>query len=266
MSCPSYVVPFGSQLMQGGATGPSDCTAWAARVAIATSSCGKSVPSGRTIRLLSSEPVPDPRSPGLNLPQVAAVASRYGVTLDVRIGWQAVTWAEYEDRRKDGQPTILQVSYSPINHSKYDASPSFFGNHAIAETTHATYDSLADGRRAGIWRFDGTVYPRALIQTAAAELNTGIPGHVTHPNPGTVWAAFGPDVVPSLWGPDVRADVKAVDPNGRRVAVAVRKTGHAYGSVIDTADLEAALKKAHIDYGSVVDPADVRNLLKWARV
>lgn len=264
MSCPNYVVANGSQLMQGGSTGPDDCTAWATRVVIATATCGKQVPSGRTIRLKSSEPVPDPKSPGLNLVQVANVAKLYGVQLEVRISYNSVPWSEYEQRRLDGEPTILQVSYRAINASKYDASPAFYGNHAIAETTHATYDSLADGRRAGIWKWDGTVYPRTLIQAAAAELNTGTPGLVSHPRPGTVWAAFGPDVVPNLWGPDVRADVKAVDPSGRRVALAVNRTGHSYGSVVDTADLEAAMKRAHIDYGTVVDPADVRNLLAWS--
>ena len=74
MTCPDYLVPFASQLAQGGATGPDDCTAWAASRVIGASTCGHIVPSGRTIRLLSDEPKPDENSPGLNLVQVANVA------------------------------------------------------------------------------------------------------------------------------------------------------------------------------------------------
>lgn len=194
MNCPGYIVPPGFQLQSGGVSGPSDCTAWAARVVIATASCGAEVPSGRIIRLQSNEPIPDRNSPGLNLVQVADVAAKYGVHFDVRIGFRSVTFAEYERRRLAGQPAIIQVRYAAIASSKYDAGGGFQGNHAIAETTHATYDSLADGRRPGIHKFDGTVYPRALIQTAAARLDIG---GGNHPAPGTVWAAFAPDVVPS---------------------------------------------------------------------
>jgi hypothetical protein len=203
-TCPTYIVPPGFQLSQGGATGPYDCTAWSAAIAIATGSCGKETPSGRIIRLLSDEPVPDPSSPGLNLPQVAAVAlDKYGIYLDVRIGSRAVTWAEYEHRRTSGQATLLQGSYAAIAASKYDAGRGFTGGHCIAETTHATYDSLADGRAAGVFRWDGTVYTRAVIQTFAARLDIGGGKHPV----GVVWAAFAPDVVPNY-----RAVIKPVAP------------------------------------------------------
>ena len=198
--CPTYVVPNASQLKQGGATGPYDCTAWAARVVIATSTCGAKVPSGRTIRLQSSEPIPDPTSPGLNLNQVAAVArDHYGVYMDVHTGLRKVTWDEYERRRKAGQPAEIQVSYAPIADSKYDAGRGFRGGHAMAETTHATYDSLADGRAAGVFKFNGMLYTRELMKQAAGKLVIG----QTRTGPrlvgyGYVWAAFGRDVVPSF--------------------------------------------------------------------
>ncbi len=193
--CPGYIVPPGFQLSAaGGVTGPFDCTAWSDRVAIATATCGKQTPSGRLIRTLSNEPVPDPHSPGLNLVQAAAVAEKYyNVHLDVRIGFAAVTWAEYEHRRASGEATLLQGGYAAIADSKYDAGGGFRGNHCIAETTHATYDPLADGRRAGIFRWDGTIYNRATIQTFAARLDIG---GGNHPQ-GVVWAAFAPDVVPN---------------------------------------------------------------------
>jgi hypothetical protein len=262
-SCPNYIVSPGFQLGPlGGSTGPYDCTAWADRVVIATSTCGAKVPTGRTIRLQSNEPVPDPRSPGLNLFQAEAVAAKYGVNLDVRVGYQSVTWAEYERRRKAGQPAIIQVNYAAIADSKYDAGRGFRGGHALAETTHATYDSLADGRAAGVFRWNGTIYTRAVIQSAAARLDIG---GGAHPRPGTVWAAFGPDVVPSIWGSDVPADIRAVDIDGYRVAAAIRKTGTDYKTTINMTDLETALRRAHIDYKTSVNPIDVVALLNWAK-
>lgn len=194
-SCPTYKAPFGSQIKQGGSTGPYDCTAWAARVVIATSTCGAKVPSGRTIRLRSSEPVPDWDSPGLNLPQVAEVARRdYGVNMDVQVGGYRLTWSQYEARRKAGQPTEIQVGYGPIADSKYDGGRGFRGNHALAETlAGGTYDSLADGRASGVWRYDGSLYPREIMKRAAGQLDIG--GRKL--GYGLVWCAFGTDVVPN---------------------------------------------------------------------
>ncbi len=191
-TCGAYVADPSFQL-QGGPTGPVDCTAHSCSDVIDAATCGKQDPAGRTIRLLSTEPSPDPKSPGLNLVQVAAVArEHYGVYLDVRIGSRAITWTEYEKRRKAGQPTLLQVRYAPIADSDYNAGRGFRGNHCLAETTHATYDPLADGRP-GAFRFNGTVYTRSVISRAAATLDIG---GGAHPKPGTVWAAFAHDVVP----------------------------------------------------------------------
>ena len=193
--CGEYIVPAGFQLQSGGATGPVDCTAWAASRAIGHATCGAKLPSGRTIRLLSNEPQPETRSPGLNLPQVAAVArDDFGVYLDVRIGYRKVTWAEYERRRQAGQGAIIQVRYAPIADSAYDAGRGFRGNHAIFESVHATIDSLADGRYAGCFRYNGTVYQREVMKRAAGLLDIG---DGTKPGYGYVWAAFTRDVIPS---------------------------------------------------------------------
>jgi hypothetical protein len=200
--CPSYVADPSFQITQGGTTGPYDCTAHSASDAIDFATCGAKDPGGRTIRLLSSEPVPDPASPGLKLAQVAEVAiEHYGVYLDVRTGARAVTWDEYERRRKGGQGAIVQVSYAPIAATKYDAFGStFFGGHAMFESVHATYDPGADGRRTGIWKFDGTVYPRELMKRSAGLLDIG----TRSVGYGLVWAAFTRDVIP-----DFKASVPA---------------------------------------------------------
>lgn len=201
----TYVVDFWDQVRQldnGDPYGKYDCTAWSTAGAIAHATQGKTLTTGTYVRKHSSEPVPDPQSPGLNLMQVAVVAKTLGVYLDVRIGSRAVTFAEYEKRRLDDEGCIAQVSYGPIADSKYDAGGGFRGAHAIFENRH-TYEPLADGRRAGIWRFDGRLYERSLMQRGAEQLVIGsLNGKPLHPKPGTIWAAFTRDVTP-----DYRATV-----------------------------------------------------------
>lgn len=58
------------QLIVGGKTGPVDCTAHGGAWCADAHSVGKILLNGRQIRLASNEPVPDPRSPGLNVQQV----------------------------------------------------------------------------------------------------------------------------------------------------------------------------------------------------
>ncbi len=199
-TCPTYEPPFGAQLQSGGATGSVDCMAWAGSRAIAFATCGSKVPSGRTIRLQSSEPRPDPMSPGLNIRQVADVArDHYNVHITVRASTLSqVTWSEYERRRNDGQGCIIAIGYSPIADSKYDAGRGFRGNHALFESHSTTIDSLADGRATGVWEYDGTVYTRSIIRAAAGKLDIGNRTVVD----GYVWAGFTVDKVP-----DYRATV-----------------------------------------------------------
>jgi hypothetical protein len=66
------------------------------------------------------------------------------------------------------------------------------------------------------------------------------------------------------WGPDVSAEIRALDPKAMKVAAAIGKSGHHYGSVIDPSDLAVALTRAGHDFRTVVDPSDVEWLLAWA--
>jgi hypothetical protein len=201
MSCADHVADPSFQLLTGGVTGPVDCSAHSCSDAIDHATCGQRDPGGRAIRLASSEPIPDRRSPGLNLPQVADVARRvYGVYLDVHVGSRKVSWAEYERRRNAGQGAIIQVNYAPIADSRYDAGRGFRGGHAMFESIHATYDPLADGRAAGVFRHDGTVYDRGLMKRAAGALVIGqrADGSPIRVGFGYVWAAFTRDVVPAF--------------------------------------------------------------------
>lgn len=198
VSCPEYLVPPGFQLRDGGATGSVDCTPWAASRVIGASTCGGRLPSGRSIRLASDEPIPDRGSPGLNIPQVAEVArEHFGLFIDQRVGWRALDWDDYEARRRAGEPMILQASYQPIAESRFDAGRGFRGGHAFAETQHATIDSLADGRADGVWKFDGRLYPRDLMRKAAGQLVIGAAeGNLIRVGAGRAWCGVGRDRTP----------------------------------------------------------------------
>jgi hypothetical protein len=198
MACANHVADPSFQI-GAGATGGVDCTAHAASDAIDHATCGAKEPGGRTIRLKSSEPVPDPSSPGLNLSQVATVAKNsYGVSLDIRTGTRKVSWAEYEKRRTSGQGAIIQVNYGPIADSKYDAGRGFRGGHAMFESAHATYDPLADGRASGVFRHNGSVYDRDIIKKAAGSLIIASSSSgVVRVGNGFIWAAFTRDVIPA---------------------------------------------------------------------
>jgi hypothetical protein len=198
---PYYLVPPGYQLQDGGKTGPYDCTAWAASRLIAKVTNGVRVPYGQRIRALSSEPIPHPSSPGLNIPQVSDVAwDEYRVYFEQRVGSRALDWAEYEERRQGGSGMVIQLSYQPIAESKYDAGRGFVGGHAIFEDQHLTGDSLADGRAKGVylWRAGNPIlYPRSLIREAAGDLIIGYAeGRAIRAGNGKVWCAVGRDTAP----------------------------------------------------------------------
>ena len=193
----AYVAPPSFQLAtSAGSTGPFDCSAHAAKVVAEFATRGLWSLSGRGIRLASNEPTPDSRSPGLNLPQVGAVLEAHGVDVSIHIGSRALTWAQYEAKRKAGRPGIIQVGYAPIADSMYDAFRSRFrGGHAMAETlVGGTYDPGAGpDSRQGIWHHDGRTYPRSLMRTAASRLWLGD----LFAGAENVWCLFADDVVPT---------------------------------------------------------------------
>lgn len=115
------------QLSPGtGPTGRFDCTAYAAAMAIDRATLGGTIVSGKQVRLASNEPIPDPKSPGLNLPQVVAVAFRWHVELESRVGapWSAVMAA-----LREGRGVILQGDADQVG--AYNCQTGFAGDHAV---------------------------------------------------------------------------------------------------------------------------------------
>jgi hypothetical protein len=176
--------------------GGDNCTAAAAAAAAAYDSCGAVNLTAKQIRAASTEPEPDPVSPGLNLVQVRDAIRKLSdgaVELTIFTGAAALDWDEYEKRRRAGHAFITQINYTPITESPFVADPGFKRGHAILETPESTYDPLADGRRPGIFKHDGRLYPRDLIKEAAGEMVTRKGPPVRKVGFGKVWCAMTRD-------------------------------------------------------------------------
>jgi hypothetical protein len=63
------------------------------------------------------------------------------------------------------------------------------------------------------------------------------------------------------WGADVSQASQALDPSAIRVALAIRRAGHVFGTVINMADLAVAMTMAGHPFGAAVDPGDVESFI-----
>lgn len=196
-----YIPDFqGGQLGPlGGSTGPYDCTAWAEAYAIEYHTLGQRKTTGRKVRLLSNEPIPDKDSPGLNLAQVDAVGTdHFGTNLDVRYAYD---FDEWYDRQAEGQGSQLQGYYAAIADSRFDAGNGFRRNHDMFVVPGLiVMDPLANGRYTGCYKFHGEAYPKTLLKEFAGQLvigtlSTGAPIRLGF---GKVYTAFTKDNL-ALW-------------------------------------------------------------------
>lgn len=106
-----YRAPHLYQLVASDPYGPKNCTAYATARAINAATLGGLVVTGRQVRALSSEPVPDPASPGLNLAQAVAVSIKLRVPLVNRSGegWDYVV--SVLDIVGPGRRVIAQIDH-----------------------------------------------------------------------------------------------------------------------------------------------------------
>lgn len=115
------------QLAPGtGPTGKYDCSAYSAAMAIDRATLGGTLVTGKQVRLASNEPIPDPDSPGLNLPQVVNVAFRWHVDLVNRTG---APWAAVMAALREGRGVILQGDADQLG--THTCQASFTGDHAV---------------------------------------------------------------------------------------------------------------------------------------
>lgn len=166
--------------------GWSSCTAFAAAMAGDFDTLGAVHPTGGQVRGLTGD-----HTGGLNLAQVDA-ALLLGWNVNVATVYR-LPWAEFAKKINAGCGAILQGGYDAIRGTRFDAGGGFRGNHAVfVAPGWVGMDPLADGRRAGIYKYHGEAYPQAMLEDFAGKLDLGSGNLLGR---GLVYAAFTRDNV-----------------------------------------------------------------------
>lgn len=163
--------------------GWASCTAYSGAMAASYDRQVKTLVTGEQVRRWTGD-----TSGGTNLAQIdQAITDHTAVELDVRYRYPYV---DFVRRVKAGQGAILQGWYEPVANIRFDAGGGFTGNHAFfVPPGFGVMDPLADGRRTGIYKYHGEVYPQWLLQEFSSRLNIGS-GRYVALGAGLVYAAF----------------------------------------------------------------------------
>lgn len=168
MTCDSSYSPVflpQNPAKSGDPYGWSNCAAYVGAMGADYATCGATHPSGRTIRSLTNEPVPDPNSPGLTIFQVQEALADLNVEVET---FTKAPWSFVEDLVDGGRFVSLAIQYSVIRPTRFSGDSSFYSGHAIGVPPGwEAMDPLCDGRRLGIYRYQHEQYPRLLLKQAA---------------------------------------------------------------------------------------------------
>jgi hypothetical protein len=129
VSLTTYQPRFQRQLVISDPYGKFNCSAYSLAMEIDYATTGGLPISGKEIRALSSEPKPDPASPGLNIAQLVEVAKKLRVPIADQTGKPIETLVTY---LKQHQACIVQGD-SGVFVPKYQENP-FDGPHAVLIT------------------------------------------------------------------------------------------------------------------------------------
>lgn len=186
--CPGYQPTFQPQL-DGTTFAGFNCTCASGAMAADDDSCGTRRTKPSTVRNWTGD-----TSGGTTLAEVdGALRTHLGIDLDTRYRYP---WADFVRRVNGGASAILQGWYAPIRATRFDAGGGFGGNHAMLVTPGlVVMDPLADGRRAGIYKYHGEAYPESLLKSFAGKLNIGS-GRYVALGSGLVYASFTRDNEP----------------------------------------------------------------------
>ncbi len=171
-----YRAPHLKQLVSSDPYGKYNCSAVCLARAVNAATLGGLKISGKEVRAMSDEPVPDPHSPGLNIQQLVNVSKKLRVPIIDRTGG---TWADVVavlDTAGPGRRVIAQIEYAKLGTDRCQAGGDF--GHALTldairsrggQSETLASDPLCSGLK---W------YRSAVIRDAmlAFAVNTGLTG------------------------------------------------------------------------------------------
>jgi hypothetical protein len=259
-------------ILHGQKLGWANCTCLSFGMGIDRSTLGAVRLSGCQLRDESGDYVG-----GTSIDQMAIVAARHHVVVDVRTGPRVVPphWAAIQlqnDRAislAGNASALVRTQFrstgGPVNHN---ILVNEVQGGAVGTPLRAlVYDPAANGRAApwGRSKLAPQWWPWSLVLAFAAALRPWGDADPRLLGPGRWYAGVFPStaLVP-LWGSDVAADVRALDPMGRKVAAAIRASGRGFGSVINLLDIEKACNTAKILYKKLGYANATKALLAWA--
>lgn len=233
-ACPGYVPKQQDQLNPADAFGSQNCLCYAGAIGGDDHTCGKIVPTGKRVRILTGDTVG-----GTTLPQVDDALRRgWGIDLDVRLH---LTRPVFWQRIRNGAGGVIYIDYSPLLGTRYAGSTVFGGTHGIyiakADANLALkFDPLCDGRR-GLANDapHGTWTPISLIDRAMDALRDDH-GRVIGVQSGIhyTWVGFTRDNEPdyNVLVPAGRAyGMYSLDSRGRISGRNVRRAGAPIGGL-----------------------------------
>lgn len=122
---PRYKGPPQKQINPGDPYGKFNCSAYCLALLITNVTAGGVSIDGETVRKMSNEPKPDPKSPGLNIAQLDAVAAKLLVHFYDKTGGSWANVMSYVSSRD----VLVQVDYASLG--QYRAQPGGDFGHAL---------------------------------------------------------------------------------------------------------------------------------------
>ena len=188
MACNGYRPVFQKQLNPYDPRGGLNCTCYSGAMAAQYHTCGDTYITGKRVRELTGD-----TSGGTTLVQVDYALNKKGINLATYVGSYRLTWNQFTAKLNSGMGAIVQGGYNAIYKTRFSGSETFTGNHAIyVNPGWIGMDPLADGRRAGIYKYHGEKYPAWLIKNFAGQLMLN-PSTGRRLGYGYVWCSFTRD-------------------------------------------------------------------------
>lgn len=188
-TCPNFHPDVQLQLTyaEGGRYGPYNCTACSGGMTGEGHTCGSLRYTGAQVRAASSEPIPDPESPGLNLAQVDTALYKLSggrINLDTHYRYPMDS---VRTRVDGGAIATLQIQRSVLVENGHAHGNNFRGAHAItigSDSKGPWYIDPLTGFHRITWN---------LLGSAAAALVLGESGEIC--GRGKAYVSFTRDLV-----------------------------------------------------------------------